>query len=92
MLDSPTEPDRPLKLDMSLVDKGNEAYSNIPVGPITQKIRDGNTPIQMLIDRMVSSINEKRTQKNLEPIQQQQPNTRKPQSEEIEEAIRLLGG
>ena len=50
MLDSPTEPDRPLKSDMSLVDKGNEAYSNIPVGPITQKIRDGNTPIQMLID------------------------------------------
>ena len=41
---------------------------------------------------MVSSINEKTTQKNLEPIQQQQPNTRKPQSEEIEEAIRLLGG
>ncbi len=92
MFDSPTEPDRPLRSDMSLVDKGNEAFSNIPVGPITQKIRDGNTPIQMLIDRMVSSINEKRTQKNLEPIQQQQPNTRKTMSKEIEEAIRLLGG
>jgi len=36
------EPNPPKEKRKSLVDKGNEALSNLPVGPITQKIRDAN--------------------------------------------------
>ena len=36
------EPNPPKEKRKSLVDKGNEAFSNLPVGPITQKIRDAN--------------------------------------------------
>ena len=36
------EPNPPEEKRKSLVDKGNEAFSNLPVGPITQKIRDAN--------------------------------------------------
>lgn len=36
------EPSPPKEKRKSLVDKGNEAFSNLPVGPITQKIRDAN--------------------------------------------------
>jgi len=36
------EPNPPKEKRKSLVDRGNEAFSNLPVGPITQKIRDAN--------------------------------------------------